>query len=165
MAEFQDQVDPGRRIDQDFSKEDYRFRAKIISSEYAKKCIDLINQFDFSQSCKITLGEIVNVNFDPNAMLARNENITIRKLQLKIALNLAVVAMDGSDTANPGLLNVQQAIEDAFGDLVSRSFMGKERDAIGRSETISQQHYTGLAGQTQEPKRGFELPWQKRQGP
>ena len=158
MAEFNQEMDAGRRMDLDFNKEDYRFRAKIITSEYATKCIDLINQLDVSQACKITLAEIVSVSFDPNAMLAINENIVVRKLQLQIALNLAVCAYDASDTQNPGLLNVQQAICDAFGDLVSRSYLGKERAAIGRSESISHQNYTGLAG-PQEPKRGFEVPW------
>jgi len=163
MTEFQEQQDAGRRVDLDYSREEYKLKARIISSEYAQKCIDLINQFDFSQSCKITLAEIVNVSFDPNAVLSRQDNLTVRKLQLKIALNLAVCAFDASDIANPGLLNVQQAIEDAFGDFISRSFMGKERDAIGRSESISHQNYTGLAG-PQEPKRGFEVPW-RRGGP
>ena len=165
MAEYNPELDAGRRMDLDFSKEDYRFRAKIISSEYATKCVELINQLDVSQSCKIALGDIINVHMDPNAVLARNDNITVRKLQLLIALNLAVCAYDGSDTQNPGLLNVQQAICDAFGDFVSRSFMGEERKRIGQSETISHQNYTGLGGTTsQEPKRGFELPW-RRGGP
>ena len=162
MAEFSQEQEQGRRMDQDFSKEDFRFRAKIISSEYAQKCIDLVNQYDFSQSCKIVLWEIISVNFDPNAMLARNENVTVRVLKLKIQLNIAVTAMDESDTANPGLLNVIQAIEDAFGDFVSRSLRGKERDAITKIETIGTQHYTGLSS-PQEPKRGFELPWRKQQ--
>jgi hypothetical protein len=163
MAEFDQNVDPGRRMDQDFSKEEYRFRGKIISSEYAQKCIALVNQYDFSQSCKIVLGEIISVNFDPNAMLARNDNVTIRMLRLKIALNIAVTAMDDSDTQNPGLLNVIQAIEDAFGDLVSRSIKGKERDQIGKSETVATQHYSGLGGPQQaEPNRGFKLPWRNQ---
>ena len=158
MAEFQQDQDPGRRMDQDFAKEDYRFRAKIISSEYAQKCVDLINQYDFSQSCKIVLAELVSVHFDSNAMLARNDNVSMRNIKLKIALNIAVTAMDETDTANPGLLNVVQALEDAFSDLVSRSIGGKERDAITKIETVGTQHYTGLSG-PQEPKRGLEIPW------
>jgi hypothetical protein len=163
VADFQEQVDPGRRMDHDFSKEDFRFRAKIISSEYAQKCVDLVNAYDFSQSCKIVLAEIISVNFDPNVVLARNENITMRVIKLKIALNIAVTAMDESDTANPGLLNVLQAIEDAFGDFVSRSLKGKERDQIGKSESVSTQNYSGLAGpQPMEQNRGFKLPWRNQ---
>jgi hypothetical protein len=161
MADFSQEVDAGRRMDYDFSREEYRLKAKIISSEYAQKCVSLVNQYDFSQSCKIVLGEIISVNFDPNAMLARNANVTIRMIDLKISLNLAVTAMDVSDTSNPGLLNVIQAIEVAFGDLVSRSIGGKERDAITKSESVGTTHYTGLAGPQGEPKRGFELPWSK----
>jgi hypothetical protein len=159
MADFQENIDSGKRMDYDYSKEDYRFRARIISSEYAQRCIELVNQYDFSQSCKITLGEIISVNFDSNAVLARNLNLTIRMIDLKISLNLAVTAMDISDTANPGLLNVIQAIEVAFSDFSSRSLGGKERDQIGKTETVNQQNYTGLAGPQQEPSRGFKLPW------
>jgi hypothetical protein len=78
LADFSDQVDAGRRMDYDFSKEEYRLKAKIISSEYAQKCVDLVNSYDFSQSCKIVLAEIISVNFDPNAVLARNANVMIR---------------------------------------------------------------------------------------
>lgn len=162
MADFDDRIDPGRRIDQDFSREDMRLRAKIISSEYAQKCITLIEQYDLSQSCKIVLGELISVNFDPNVVLARNENIAIRILKFKIALNIAITAMDESDTANPGLLNVLQAMEDAFGDFVSRSVGGKERDAILKQESVGTTHYTGLGGQP-EQKRGLEIPWRKQQ--
>lgn len=165
MAEFNPELDSGRRMDLDFSKEETRFKAKLISSEYAQKCTDLINQYDLSQSCKILLSEIISVHFDPNAMLAINQNINVRKLELKVALNLSVSGYDASDVANPGLLNVQNAIELAFGDFVSRSFQGKERGTISRTETISHQNYSGLQGSTQqEPKRGFELPW-RRGGP
>ena len=163
MADPSQEIDAGRRMDMDFSREEYRLKAQIISSGYAAKCINLINQYDFSTPCKIVLGDIVNVSFDPNAVLSRTESLVVRNLKLQIALNLAISAMDASDIANPGLLNVINEIEMAFGDFISRSFMGKERDAIGRSETISHQNYTGLAG-PQEPKRGFELPW-RRGGP
>lgn len=158
MAEFNEQMDPGRRMDQDFTREDYRLRAKIISSEYAQKCIDLIEQYDFSQSCKIILQELVSVNFDPNVVLARNSNVKLRELRFKIALNIAITAMDDSDTANPGLLNVFQAMSDAFCDFVSRSIDGKERDAITKIESSGTQHYTGLQGGQPEQKRGLEIP-------
>lgn len=166
MVDYQQDVETSRRMDIDFQKEDYRFRARIISSEYAQRCMDLINALDVSQSCKITLAEIVSVNFDSNAVLSRTDNLNIRKLQLQVALNVAHTAYDASDTQNPGLLNVQQAITDAFGDFISRSFMGKERDQIGRSETISHQSYSGLPAQPgqQEPQRGFSLPWSRRPG-
>jgi hypothetical protein len=161
---FDEEQDAGRRIDQDFSKEDYRFKAKIISSEYKDKITSLINQYDFSQSCKIQLMNIINVAFDPNAMLARNESIIPRKIQLSIALNLAVVAMDESDTQNAGLINVVTAIEDAFSDFVSRSIGGKERDNITKQEITSHQSYSGLPtnnpGMEQE-RRGFRAPWNR----
>ena len=163
MADPSQEIDAGRRMDMDFSREEYRLKAQIISSGYAAKCINLINQYDFSTPCKIVLGDIVNVSFDPNAVLSRQDNLTIRKLDLKVALNLAVSAMDASDIANPGLLNVQNEIEMAFGDFISRAYLGEERKRIGQSETISHQNYTGLAG-PQEPKRGFEVPW-RRGGP
>jgi len=152
-------------MDSDFSKEETRFKAKLVSSDYAMKCINLINQYDFSTPCKIVLADIVNVSFDPNAVLSRQDNLNKRKLELQVAINLAVCSMDASDIANPGLLNVLNEIGMAFGDFISRSFMGKERDQIGRSESISHQNYSGLQGSTsQEPKRGFELPW-RRGGP
>lgn len=159
---FEGDFDSGRRMDTDFSKEDFRFRAKIISSEYKEQITLLIDKFDFSQSCKIELKNIVNVAFDPNAMLARNENINLRKIQLEISLNLAKVAMDESDIQNPGLLNVENAVLDAFSDFVSRSIGGKERDNITKQESYSHQSYSGLpaaGGEQGGERRGFRLPW------
>jgi hypothetical protein len=146
----------GQRLDQDFSREEFRFKAKNISSEFAPKVINLINVSDLSTSCKIHLIDVVNVSFDPNAMLARNDSIIARKLTLEIALNLSVAAMDESDVQNPALLNISQAIVDAFGDFVSPSIGGKERDRVGKSEFVqtNTQHYTGL-NQPQPERRGL----------
>jgi hypothetical protein len=157
---FDDEHDSGRRIDQDFSKEDYRFKAKIISSEYKDRITALIGQYDFSQSCKIQLMNIVNVAFDPNAMLARNESVGPRKIALEIAMNLSIVAMDESDVQNAGLLNIQNAIIDAFGDFVSRSVGGKERDNITKQEISSNSHqsYSGLPSDQGPERRGFRIP-------
>lgn len=156
MADMHQDMDPGRRIDRDFAGEDIRFRAKIISSEYAGKCIELINKFNFSHSCKITLIDLVAANFDPNAMLARNDVPAMRVLRFRIALIIAVTAMSYSDTANPGLLNVLQSFEDAFSDFVSRSIGGKERDAITKIESHTSSHYSGLNPQPEQ--RGIQLP-------
>ena len=41
MAEFHNEIEAGRRLDKDFASEEIKLRAKIISSEYAGKCIDL----------------------------------------------------------------------------------------------------------------------------
>lgn len=153
---FVGDVEPGRRMDKDFAGENIRFRAKIISSEYAGKCIDLINKYNFSHQCKITLIDLVAANFDPNAMLARNENVSMRMIRFQIACIIAVTAMSYSDTANPGLLNVLQSFGDAFGDFVSRSVGGKERDAITKIETQSSSHYSGLNNQPEQ--RGIQLP-------
>ena len=90
-------------------------------------------------------------------MLAINSNVSMRKIQLQIALNIAVTAMDESDTANPGLLNVIQSICDAFGDFVSRSINGEERKAITKIETHSSQSYSGL-NPPQPEQRGIQLP-------
>lgn len=164
MVEFDEEVEVGRAMDQDFSKEDFRFRAKIISSKYKEEIIALINKYDFSQSCKIQLSNIVNVAFDPNAMLARNDSIEPRKIQLEIAMNLSIVAMDESDVQNPGLLNVMNAISDAFGDFVSRSVGGKEIDNIRKTEVHTHQSYSGIPqGERGEERRGFELPWRRNQ--
>jgi hypothetical protein len=158
---FEEQVDSGRRIDRDFSEESYKFKGKIISSEFKEKIVDLINQYDFSQSCKISLTNIVNVSFDPNAMLARNDSVIPRMLQLEIELNIAKVAYDESDTQNPGLLNIEQTIIDAFSDFVSRSTGGKERDNITKQETTSHQSYSGIPSQqgenNEQPRRGFRV--------
>lgn len=161
MPGFDNEQSSGRRIDQDFTKEEYRFKAKIISSEYKDYFTTLVNQYDFSQSCKIQLINIVNANFDPNAMLARNEFVEPRIIKFKIALNLAHVAMDLSDTQNPGLINIINELEDAFGDFVSRSIGGKEIDHITKTEMVSHQSYAGLPSNAPEQpeKRGFRLPW------
>ena len=153
---FSGDVEPGRRMDKDFASEEYRFKGKIISSAVGQKLIDLINTYDFSKACKIVLAEIIEANYDPNAMLAINEDISARMLKLQIALNIAVTAMDESDTANPGLLNVIQTIEDAFSDIVSRSVGGKERERINKMETETRTHYTGLNPQPEQ--RGIQIP-------
>lgn len=161
--EQEDPIDVGRQTSQDYYREEYKFKSGIIESKKAApNLIDLINKCDLSQSCKIVLGEIISVHFDQNAVLARNESTIMRKLELKVSLNLAVTAMDSSDTANPGLLNIVQAIETAFSDFVSRSIGGKERDNILKQETVGTQHYTGLQG-PQEPQRGINLPIGRRQ--
>ncbi len=162
---FDDELDPGRRIDKDFGREDFKLKAKIISSEYKEQLIPLINQYDFSQSAKIQLKNLVEVLFDPNAMLARNDIIETRVIMAEIALNIAVVAMDESDIQNPGMLNIQTAIIDAFRDFVSPSIGGKERDRITKQETVSHQSYSGLPsndglGGQQGERRGFRL-WGK----
>jgi len=160
---FGETPDGGRRMDQDFSKEEWRFKAKAISSEFAPKIIDLINTADLSKSCKINLIDIVNVSFDPNAMLARNESINQRILLLKIQLNLVVASFDVSDTQNPTLMNIIEAIETGFVDFVSPSLMGKERDRVGKSSYESTTHYSGLPSQDgqQQEQRGFRAPWRR----
>lgn len=164
MAEDWD-MESGRRIDRDFGREDIKLKAKIISSEYKEQLIPFIEKYDFSLSAKITLTNIVNVLFDPNAMLARNAVIEIRLLQAEVALNLGVAAMDASDRDNPGMLSIEKAIMDAFGDFVSPSIGGKERDRITKYETVSHQSYSGLPsndglGGQQGERRGFRL-WGK----
>jgi hypothetical protein len=165
MAGFDEDVeDVGRRIDQDFTHEEWRFKAKMISSEFRDKIGSLIGQYDFSMSCKIHHLDICNVAFDPNAMLARNLNVETRKKQLGLALNLAIVACDESDIQNPGFINVQQAIIDAFGDFVSPSQGGKERERITKQESVTHSSYSGLPGEgSANPKRGFKLPWRREE--
>lgn len=163
MPGFDEEVDDvGRRIDQDFSHEEWRFKAKMISSEFREKIGTLVGQYDFTMSCKIHLLDICNVAFDPNAMLARNVEVETRKKKLEIAMNLAKVAYAESDIQNPGLINVEQAIIDAFSDFVSPSQGGKERERITKQESVTHSSYSGLPGDSQnQPKRGFKLPWRK----
>lgn len=163
MVGFDEEVeDIGRRIDQDFTHEEWRFKAKMISSEFRDKIGTLVGQYDFSMSCKIHLLDICNVAFDPNAMLARNISVETRQKKLELALNLAVVACDESDISNPGFINVQQAILDAFGDFVSPSLGGKERERITKQESVTHSSYSGLPGEgASNPKRGFKLPWRR----
>lgn len=158
---YADAMDSGRRMDQDFSKEEWRFKAKSISSEFAPKIISLIESADLSRSCKINLIDIVNVSFDPNVMLARNESIRERELKLKIQLNLAVASFDESDTQNPTLLGIIEAIETGFSDFVSPSLGGALRQQVGKSITESGVHYTGLNQPQQEGRRGFSVPWRR----
>lgn len=162
MPGFDDDVeDTGRRIDQDFAHEEWRFKAKMISSEFREKIGALVGQYDFTMACKIHLLDICNVAFDPNAMLARNVEVETRKKKLEISMNLAKVAYAESDIQNPGLLNVEQAIIDAFGDFVSPSQGGKERERITKQETVTHSSYSGLPGEGPPQKRGFKLPWRK----
>jgi hypothetical protein len=163
MPGFDDEQDTGRRIDEDFSREEWRFKAKMISSEFLGKIAILINQYDFTQSCKIHLLDVCNVAFDPNAMLARNVEIESRKMKLELALNLATVAYSESDTSNPGLINVVQSIVDAFGDFVSPSIGGKERERITKQESVTHSSYSGLPNAPTEQKRGFKLPWRNEE--
>jgi hypothetical protein len=164
MPGFDDEVESGRRIDQDFSREEWRFKAKMVSSEYKERITSLINQYDFTQSCKIQLSNIIHVAFDPNVMLARNPETESRKMRLEIELNIAKVAYAETDVQNPGLINVEQAIIDAFGDFVSPSIGGKERDRITKQESVTHSSYSGLPNSETAPKRGgFKLPWRKEE--
>lgn len=164
MGGFGEDVETqGRRIDEDFAAEEWRFKAKMISSEFRDKIGSLIDQYDLTMACKIHLVDICNVCFDPNAMLARNPEVESRKMKLEIALNLAKVAYSESDIQNPGLINVEQAIIDAFGDFVSPSMGGKERERITKQESVTHQSYAGLPGEPAPAKRGFKLPWRKEE--
>jgi hypothetical protein len=141
---FDNQPDSSVRMDQDFRNESVRLKAKTISSQYKEYLEPLIENYDFSQQCKITMKNIINVCFDPNAMLARNESIEMRVLLLEVELNLAVVAMDESDTQNPGLLTINGAIIDAFKDFISPSLGGRVRDRISIDESEHHASYSGL---------------------
>jgi hypothetical protein len=155
---FDNQPESSVRMDQDFRNESVRLKAKIISSQYKEYLEPLIENYDFSQQCKITMKNIINVCFDPNAMLARNESIEMRVLLLEVELNLAVVAMDESDTQNPGLLTITGAITDAFKDFISPSLGGRVRDRITIEESEHHAAYSGLPptpGQEQGGQRGF----------
>jgi len=141
---FDNQPDSGERFGSNFRNESVRLKAQTISSQYKEYLEPLIDSYDFSQQCKITLKNIINVCFDPNAMLARNESIDMRVMLLEIELNLAVVAMDESDTQNPGLLTITGAIIDAFKDFVSPSLGGGVRNKINVSESDDRISYSGL---------------------
>ena len=144
------------RMDQDFRNETVRLKAKIISSQYKEYLEKLIDNYDFSQQCKITLKNIVNVCFDPNAMLARNESVERRVMDLEVELNLAVVAYDESDTQNPGLLTITGGILDAFRDFISPSLGGHVRDRITVESSEHHASYTGLPTQQgiEDDRRG-----------
>lgn len=154
---FDNQPDSGVRMDQDFRNENVRLKAKSISSQYKEYLVQLIENYDFSQQCKITLVNIVNASFDPNAMLARNDSIENRVMLLEIELNLAVVAMDESDTQNPGLLTITSTIVDAFKDFISPSLGGRVRDRLNIEESEHLAKYSGLPANpgTQEPRGGI----------
>jgi hypothetical protein len=159
-----DPGDQGRRIDQDFNREEWRFKAKMISSEVKDRIVEYCVMYDLTQACKLALIAIVHVAFDPNAMLARNTSTYIRTLQLRITLNLAKVGYAESDIQNAGLMHIEQLILDAFADFVSPSIGGKERDRITKQESITHQSYEGLPNSGQPlPKRGFKLPWSKEE--
>lgn len=152
---FQTQPDSPQRMDEAFRNENVRLKAKIISSEYKEYLTPLIKSYDFSEQCKITLVNIVNVCFDPNAMLARNDSIEQRVMNLEIELNLAVVAMNESDTQNPGLLNISTTIVDAFKDFISPSLGGRVRDRITIEESQHHASYSGLPTPQQDERRGL----------
>lgn len=153
---FDNQPDSMVRMDQDFRNESVRLKAKIISSQYKEYLEPLIENYDFSQQCKITLKNIINVCFDPNAMLARNESIELRQLMLEVELNLARTAMEETDTQNPGLLTITEAIMNAFKDFISPSLGGRVRDRITIDESEHHASYSGLpANPNQEQPRGF----------
>jgi hypothetical protein len=141
---FSDGPESGVRMDQDFRNESVRLKAKIISSQYKEYLEPLIESYDFSQQCKITMKNIINVCFDPNAMLARNDSIEMRIMLLEVELNLAIVAMDESDTQHPGLLTITGAILNAFKDFISPSLGGRVRDRITIEESEHHASYSGL---------------------
>lgn len=153
---FDNQPVSDARMDQDFRNESVRLKAKTISSQYKDYLETLVNSYDFSEQCKITLKNIINASFDTNAMLARNESIEMRVCGLEIELNMGIVAMDESDTQNPGLLTITNTIIDAFRDFVSPSIGGKLRDRITIDESQHHASYSGLPTTPgMEPQRGF----------
>jgi hypothetical protein len=143
-SSFDQQPESGERFGSNFRNESVRLKAQTISSQYKEYLEPLVDNYDFSQQCKITLKNIINVCFDPNAMLARNESIEMRVMMLEIELNLSVVAIDESETQNPGLLTLSGAIIDAFKDFVSPSLGGGVRNKINVTESDDRISYSGL---------------------
>lgn len=154
-AAFDNQPVSEARMDQDFRNESVRLKAKTISSQYKDYLESLVKNYDFSEQCKITLKNIINASFDTNAMLARNDSVEMRVGGLEIELNMAIVAMDESDTQNPGLLTITNTIIDAFKDFVSPSLGGKLRDRITIEESRHKAEYEGLPSNQMEQPRGF----------
>lgn len=149
----------GEQLDETFRSDSARLEARAISSQYSKYLTELIDDYDFTEQCKITLKNIVAASFDTNAMLARNESIEERICMLELELNLGIIAMDESDVQNPGFLNINNTIVDAFKDFVSPSLDGWVRKRLGIDKIEHRQMYEGLPSQQPEAvPRGGILP-------
>ncbi len=124
----------GRAGSQGYSAEHYKFLNEIIESKAAREFYIQITQAGFSQQCVSAFFKILTSGFDKNAILARNKNIEIRKIDFEIALNLMVVECLESDTQNPAFLTFRENIKQTFVDFISRSEGASERDKLLRQE-------------------------------
>ena len=140
MDEGQDQYNQqfipemGRAGSQGYSAEHYKFLNEIIESKAAREFYIQIAQAGFSQQCVSAFFKILTSGFDKNAILARNKNIEVRKIDFEIALNLMVVECLESDTQNPAFLTFRENIKQTFVDFISRSENASERDKLLKQE-------------------------------
>lgn len=126
--------DMGRAGSAGYSEAHYRFLNEIIESKAAREFYTQIMAAGFSQQCVNAFFKILTSGFDKNAILARNKNIEVRKIDFEIALNLMVVECLESDTQNPAFLTFRENIKQTFVDFISRSENAAERDKLLRQE-------------------------------
>lgn len=149
----------GRAGSQGYSAEHYKFLNEIIESKAAREFYIQISQAGFSNQCVKAFFKILTSGFDKNAILARNKNIDIRKIDFEIALNLMVVECLESDTQNPAFLTFRENIKQTFIDFISRSENASERDKLLKQEygivNDERQH------QNSQPQQGGMNPLQR----
>lgn len=124
----------GRAGSQGYSAEHYKFLNEIIESKAAREFYNQIMTAGFSHQCVNAFFKILTSGFDKNAILARNKNIEVRKIDFEIALNLMVVECLESDTQNPAFLTFRENIKQTFVDFISRSENAAERDKLLKQE-------------------------------
>ena len=161
-----------REAERRYINESIIAKTRLTASDYKGALLEIINSSAFSLSAKYALANIVHTSFDQNAMLAKNENVYVRVLALKLELNYARLAMTKPDVLNPMLVNIERTILDHFKDYVSPSYMGGERASQHRDfktfEGIPQQPQgipSNVPQQPQQPiqqqNRGIRLPWMR----
>jgi hypothetical protein len=124
----------GRAGSSGYSAEHYKFLNEIIESKAAREFYIQILAAGFSNQCVNAFFKILTSGFDKNAILARNKNIEVRKIDFEIALNLMVIECLESDTQNPAFLTFRENIKQTFVDFISRSENAAERDKLLRQE-------------------------------
>ena len=146
-------------------------KARLVASDYKNAALEIIDRAPFSLRAKLALANIVHMAFDQNVILARNDNLELRKLRLKLAMNYARLSMTKPDVLHPMLPLLEETIYQHFCDYVSASIGGGERKdqhrSIFRMEDDRQQpvgipQVNPIPPQQQQPSRGIRLPFMPR---
>lgn len=138
--------------------EDAIHKARMLAADIRVNLDGKIDDATLSKRAKDALHVVTAELFDQNVVLALNDNIELRKLKAEEALNIVKLACSKPDVMNPMFVIITEAINQSFGDFVSRSFRGTERFEQGKRTTVTDQKITHKIDGGQQDRGFIKIP-------